>query len=70
MHVGERVELERLSIEVFEVSMSGVPTAARFRFDVPLDDASLIWHHWSAGAYRPFTPPAIGEEMVLHPGTI
>ena len=69
MHAGDRIALERLSIEVVDVSVSGVPTAARFRFDVPLDDVSLVWYHWSDGAYRPFTPPAVREEMVLPPGS-
>ncbi len=67
MRVGERVELTGLGIEVLEVPANGDPTAARFEFDVPLEDSSLRWLRWREGRFEPFAPPPIGEETTLVP---
>ena len=65
MHVGERVELTGLTVEVTAVSADGRPLEAAFRFDVALEDSSLRWLCWRDGAYEPFTPPAVGETSTL-----
>ncbi len=71
MHVGERVELTGLTVEVAAVSADGRPLEAAFRFAVPLEDPSLRWLCWRAGAYEPFAPPAVGETSELpYVGTV
>ena len=67
MHVGACVELTGLSVEVLEISAGGEPTAARFEFDVPLEDVSLRWIRWREGQFEPFAPPPVGEETTLVP---
>ena len=67
MSVGERVELTGLRIEVLEISADGEPTAARFEFDVPLEDSSLRWLRWREGQFEPFALPPVGEETTLVP---
>jgi len=67
MHVGERVELTGLSVEVLEISANGEPAAARFKFDVPLEHSSLRWIRWREGQFEPFVPPPVGEETTLVP---
>ncbi len=67
MRVGERVELTGLKIEVLEVADDGDPTAARFVFDVPLEDGSLRWLRWREGRFEPFLPPQVGVVKILVP---
>jgi len=64
MSVGQKVALDDLSIEVLEVN-DGLPSAARFRFSVPLDDSSLIWFQWQDNGYVPFSLPAIGGTITM-----
>ena len=46
-----------LSAEVERLDSQGDPDAAVYRFDVPLEDASLRWVRWQDGVYVPWTPP-------------
>jgi len=62
MSGGQKVELKDMTIDVLEVE-EGLPSAVKFRFSVPLEDASLVWFHWQDNGYVPFTPPAIGETI-------
>ena len=66
--VGERVELERLAIEVKVVDGTGQPVAAEFTFDVSLDDPSLLWFMWQYDVkeqYVRFVMPAVGESVEI-----
>ena len=49
------------------VNADGIPTEATYRFDVALEDARLRWFWWKDGAWLPFTPPAIGQTILLRP---
>ena len=62
MNVGQKVELEDVSIEVKEVR-EGLPSLVKFRFLVPLEDSSLVWFYWQDNGYVPFSLPAIGETL-------
>lgn len=64
---GDKVELEGFHAEVLTTGPAG-PTEVRFRFAVPLEAPDHRWLAWEDGAYRPFTPPAAGESVVLGPG--
>ena len=65
MHAGDRVDLTGLSIEVTRVQSNGMPAEAIFRFAVPLEDSSLYWLWWKDHRLVPWTPPAVGETIVL-----
>jgi len=38
---------------------------ARFVFDRPLEDPSLVWLRWDVDRYRPFTLPPLGSTVTL-----
>lgn len=57
--------LPGFSVDVSEVSAEGRPTEVVFRFDVPLEDRSLRWVTWKDGRYVPFTPPALGDTLLV-----
>ena len=61
------IGLAGLTIQVGAVSGDGLPLEARVAFDAPLEDPSLKWFRWSddRAAYVSFTPPAIGETVVI-----
>ncbi len=65
MHVGQVVEVEGMTAEVVEITGSGEPREVLFRFDVPLEDASLRWVQWEDGVFVPFDPPPVGETVSL-----
>jgi hypothetical protein len=64
---GRTIGLTGLTVQVGAVSGDGLPLEARVAFDAPLEDPSLKWFRWSEdrAAYVPFTPPAIGETVVI-----
>jgi hypothetical protein len=63
--VGDRVELTGMTVEIMELTGDGRPAKAAFTFAVPLEDPSLQWMQYKDGSFVPFTPPAIGENVVL-----
>jgi hypothetical protein len=63
--VGDRVELTGMTVEIMELTGDGRPAEAAFIFAVPLEDPSLQWMQYKDGSFVPFTPPAIGENVVL-----
>jgi hypothetical protein len=69
-HAGDVVRLPGLTITVDEVTADGRPADAVFRFDVPLEDPSLVWMYWtrnglSNDGYDRWTLPAVGETVHL-----
>ncbi|UCF68558.1 MAG: hypothetical protein JSV80_04480, partial [Acidobacteriota bacterium] len=65
MSAGDRLEVAGMSVELTEVTAKGEPTAATFRFPVPLEDRSLRWVRFDDGLFVPFDPPPIGESVQL-----
>jgi hypothetical protein len=66
LRLGQTIRLTGVTIQIGALSRAGRPLEARITFDVPLEDPSLKWLRWSAeNAYVPFTPPAIGETVVI-----
>ena len=61
----ERIQLPDATIEVTELTPEGNPAEVRFRFTVPLSDASLAWFYWRRGEYAHFTLPEPGEAVTL-----
>jgi hypothetical protein len=63
--VGDRVELTGMTVEVTKLTRDGRPAEAAFTFSVPLEDASLRWLQYRDGRFVPFSPPAVGDTVVL-----
>jgi len=66
MSPGRRVELTGMTVEITAMGNNGKPREAAFTFDVGLEDSSLRWLQFKDGEFVPFTPPAVGETVVLH----
>lgn len=67
MAEGQVIRLTGVTIQVLERTPDQRPAEVAFRFDVPLEDGSLLWFQWNPedGRYQPFTPPAIGQSVEL-----
>ncbi|MDT8303942.1 MAG: hypothetical protein RQ760_20845, partial [Sedimentisphaerales bacterium] len=63
--IGDRVELTGMTVEIREITSYGNVAEAAFIFSVPLEDSSLRWLKHKDGAFVPFTPPEIGQKVVL-----
>jgi hypothetical protein len=61
MDLGAQVKLTAATVTITEHNDDGYVSAARFRFDVPLRDPSLIWLKYEELELLPFTPPGPGE---------
>ncbi|MEW6237875.1 MAG: hypothetical protein AB1656_21010 [Candidatus Omnitrophota bacterium] len=70
MAVGQKVLMTGMSVEIASLTADGRPVEAIFRFDVPLDEASMRWMQWKNGVYVPFVPPSIGQTITLSPVTL
>jgi hypothetical protein len=68
-HVGERIVLAHLTVEVREVDARGAPTRARFTFDRPLDDPGLTFRYWNRSDVATWTPPPVGSRLQLPAAT-
>ncbi len=67
LKLGEEVRVARMTATVVSLTEDGRPARVAFRFDVPLEDASLRWLRFHKGDFVPWAPPAVGEEAVLSP---
>lgn len=63
LKLGEQVALTGMIAEVTALTDDGRPAEVAFRFDVPLEDESLIWLRWNADreTYEHCDPLEIGE---------
>lgn len=66
--LGWQRTLGGVNVQVTKLTRDGRPAEATFRFDVSLEDQSLRWMQWKRGEYVSFTPPALGERVVLPAG--
>jgi hypothetical protein len=68
--VGDRVELTGMTVEIREITSKGRAAEAAFIFSTDLKDPSLRWLQHKDGAFITFTPPAIGQKVVLPGGKL
>ena len=68
--IGDKVELEGITVEITELTNDNRPAEAAFRFDVPLEDTSLRWLQFKDGDFISFTPPDVGQTVFLEGGNI
>ena len=68
MAQGQEVNLTGMRIAVTELTPDGRPWQAEMQFDTSLEDDSLRWVQWDweSNSYTPFTPPAIGETVLVY----
>ncbi len=66
--LGQKVVLTGMTVEITALTDDGRPAEATFRFDRPLEDASLYWLCYRDKGFEPFTPPAVGESVELRAG--
>ena len=64
LHAGDRVELAGLRVEVLAVQY-GQPVRMRYRFDVPLEDPSLLFVRSTPTGLQPFELPSTGQSMLV-----
>lgn len=64
-HVGERVDLGPVQIEVKTITADARPAQIEARFDRVLEDPIFVWRQWLDTTFVPFTPPALGESVIL-----
>ena len=65
MTLGDRVELTGMTAVVTALTDDLRPAEVAFRFDVPLEDPSLLWLCWTGRKYEPFIPPIVGQSVTL-----
>ncbi len=67
MHVGDTVELPRMTVNVTEVDAGGLPVEAVFTFSKSLADASLRWLRWDwhDKCFIPFEVPKVGQMVTI-----
>lgn len=63
--LGQRVQLDGLSVEVTGLMPDGRPAEIVARFDRPLEDPSWLFLQWRGRGFEPFPPLAVGETRVL-----
>ena len=66
--VGERFQVADLEIEIRALKQPGNPQILRYRFAQPLENPSLRWLRFEDRTYVPWSPPRVGESVVLPPG--
>ncbi len=67
LSIGTGFQLTRFQAVVTDVDDDDMPTEVRFRFGWPLESTHLSWIAWSGHEFAPFTPPAVGESVIIHP---
>jgi len=63
--IGDRVTLSGMTVEIREVTGEGRALEAAFIFPVPLEDPSLRWMQYTPDGFGPFTPPPVGQTVIL-----
>ncbi len=64
-HAGDVVRLSRFMATVIEVMDDGRPRTVEFRFASPLESPEWFWMRGVRRGLSPWTPPAVGETVVL-----
>jgi hypothetical protein len=65
MHVGQRVELSDMTVEVLSLTEDQRPLRVRFTFSKSLDDSSFLFLEWHDQDFVRFKLPVIGESVQL-----
>ncbi|MDB4975538.1 MAG: hypothetical protein JWN48_3879 [Myxococcaceae bacterium] len=63
--VGEQFVLSDATFTVASVTDDMRPLEVDVRFHEPLESPRLRWYQWGQHEYRPFTPPRIGDSLMI-----
>ena len=63
--VGEVLRVDGFTATVLSITDDRRPQVIRFRFDVPLEDPSLVWYATGLERTEPCPPPTAGREVYL-----
>ena len=64
--IGDGVDLGDLRVEVLGVDQEGGgPSSIRYEFSERLEAERYLWMVWNGNRYEGWTPPAVGDEVVL-----
>jgi hypothetical protein len=66
--LGQKVALTGMTVEITALTEDDRPAEATFRFDRPLEDATLCWLCYRENGFEPFTPPGVGASVELRTG--
>jgi hypothetical protein len=67
--MGDRIELEHLTVEILEVDAVGRAKAVHYHFPAPLESKRYFWLQIDpAFRFEPYTPPAIGASHTFYAG--
>jgi hypothetical protein len=66
LRAGQRFDVRGLRIDVL-ATRAGQPVHARYTFEVPLEDASLVWLHSTSTGLRRLSLPPVGRTLRLPP---
>lgn len=59
--IGDTVELNRVTVEILQITDDGRPTKVAFHFDTPLEDDSIA----RFAGLEPFEPPPVGQTTAV-----
>ena len=65
MQVGQIVNMGGIYAEVLTLTEDLRPQRVRFSLPVSLEDPSIIMCQWKNNRYTPFTPPTVGETILV-----
>ena len=65
MALGQEVRLTGMTVRATALNADGRPRMATFQFDVPLESDSRVWLCFRGKGFEPFSPPAVGHEMII-----
>jgi hypothetical protein len=65
LHVGDSVRLSDVEYQVTAATADGRPAQVDVHFAEPLESHALRFMQWGKYEYVPFTPPAVGQAVVI-----
>jgi hypothetical protein len=65
LRAGTRIDVAGMSATIASTLPDGRPEEVLFRFDVPLEDPSLLFMRWTRDGYVPLTLPPVGAAETL-----
>jgi hypothetical protein len=63
--VDQRIDVPGMHVRVMSLTADGRPQRARFRFDLPLEDARYVWRVWLDENFVAFQPPPVSTSVIV-----
>jgi hypothetical protein len=65
MYIGDRIDLDGMTVTVSDIDSAGLPKTMVFAFPVPLESPSIVWLEILGKELSPWSPPRVGETISL-----